>query len=713
MKNSVFDKNTGIFTLKTMNTAYALKIVSGKYAVHLYYGAKDGSISDYSARPLAFASYAENKDGNFYFETTKSEYPFFGSGDFGADALRVRNENGNNVTYFEYSGYDIFDGRVAIQNLPYAETGKNDYTLLITYKDEKNNLTLNTYYTVFYDCDVISRYIVLENNGDNSVFIENAKSLSLDFNCGDYDVLSLYGAHYFERTVQRVNLPVGKSVIASDRGTSSHHFNPFIALCETNADYTQGEVYGFNFVYSGSFENVVEKTGNRVRVLVGMNGVVEGHRLDAGETYCSPEAIMTYSKDGLGGMSRNFHAFIKTCIIPENHLNSHPIVLNTWEAFTFDINEEKLLKLADEAKEIGIDTLVVDDGWFSIRNSDNAGLGDWWVNKEKFPSGLKEFSNKICNKGLNFGIWIEPEMVNPDSELYRNHPEWCLNAYGRPLSLSRNQLVLNMALPEVREYLKKSFLETFDGVKLNYIKWDMNRSLSTVGGHYVGADDNNLYRKFIEGVYDLHDWFNKTYPNVMIEGCSGGGGRYDLGMMKYVGQIWASDNTFPADRARIQCGTLLAYPSCMMSCHVSNPENALEDKKEMDYRYKVACAGVLGYEMDLISVSKDIKQGIKKQIEQYLAFKNIVLNGEYYPLIAQNERYIYYYFDKKTGAILLQYQSQKFEGQSEIIKISVAEDDAVYTLSGSDKKYSGKELKQGLKLELTRKADYLLFKKEN
>lgn len=710
-KEMVFNEQTGVFHLETLRTSYAFQLVKGKYLAHLYYGEKGRSFNTYSPRRLAFASYTEEGDENFYFETTRLEYSFFGSGDFGLDGLRIRNKNGNNITYFEYDGCEVFNGREKIDGLPYAETKENDYTVCIRYKDTLNNLVLCAYYTVFYDCDVISRYVVLENNGNESVFIENIKSLVVDFPCGNYDLISLYGSHYDERTVQRVDLPVGKLVLSSDRGTSSHHCNPFFALCERETTQTQGNIYGFNFVYSGSFENALEKHRNRVRVTVGINGAVEGHLLKAGETYRSPEAVTTFSKDGIGGMSRNFHAFVKGHIIPKSHLTAHPLVLNTWEAFYFDINEEKLLKLAKQAVKVGVDTLVVDDGWFSIRNDETAGLGDWWVNTDKFPSGLKGFSKKIEEIGLNLGIWIEPEMVNPNSELYKKHPEWCLNAYGRPLTLSRNQLVLNMALTEVRDYLKESFKKTFDGVRFHYIKWDMNRSLSMVAGNYQGADDNNLYRKFMEGVYDLHQWFNDAYPSVMIEGCSGGGGRYDLGMMKYVNQIWTSDNTYPADRARIQYGSLIAYPSCMMSCHVSNPENALDSAEEADYRFKVASAGVLGYEMDVLSVSDDIKNTIRKQIADYGKYKQVVLEGEYYPIVAQDALYIFYYYHKETNAIALFYNTKEANGARKIVSITAVEENATYRLLGTEKVYSGKALMDGVEITMDKKADILHFKK--
>lgn len=707
-----YNSQDSTFNLTTKNTAYSFKVVSNKYLAQLNYGDATGESKEYAARPLAFASYAEEGEDKFYFETAHSEYPLFGSGDFGADAIRIRNSKGNNLTYFEYSGYEIIKGRVDIKNLPCAYVDDSVETLIVTLHDEVYSLKLKLCYSVYFDDDVITRYAIIENCGGDEVFIENAKSLSVDIPSNNLDIITLTGAHYYERTVRREKINVGKFSVSSARGTSSHHFNPFIAVCESDATFESGNVYGFNFVYSGSYENVIEKVHDRVRVQVGINGAIEGCLIEPNQAYYTPEAVMTYSKNGIGQMSRNFHNFIKKYIIKKEN-NRHPMVLNTWEAFYFDIDEAKLLQLADEASKVGIDTLVVDDGWFSIRNAENAGLGDWWVNTNKFPSGLKEFSKKIAEKGLNLGIWIEPEMVNPDSELYKNHPEWCLNAYNRPLSLSRNQLVLNMALPEVLDYLKEKFTKVFDGVKFNYIKWDMNRSLSMTGCNFAGKNtDNNLYRRFMEGVYDLHEWFNKTYPNVMIEGCSGGGGRYDIAMMRYVSQIWASDNTYPTDRARIQNGSLIAYPACMMSCHVSNPHDALNDKAEMDYRFKVACAGVLGYEMDMISVSDAVKSGIKEQIEYYSKFKHVILDGEFYPVYAKDETYVYYYYEKISGDVVLFYATQK-TGDKKTIKISSILNDCTYNLSITNKSYNARQMKEGIEISFDKKSDILFFEKLN
>ncbi|MBQ6979533.1 MAG: alpha-galactosidase [Clostridia bacterium] len=711
MNKITYCEQNGIFRITTKNTEYAFQVIYGKYLASLYYGKKGEKYPEYSARPLAFSSYAEEDEDNVYFETMKTEYPFFGSGDFGADAIRLLNVKGNNTTLFLYDGYEIIQGRKNIENLPFAASDENTESLVIRMKDEFNSCKLKLYYTVFYDSDVISRYAELNNDSENNILVENIKSLNIDLDDKEYDVITLTGAHYYERSVNRFTLASGKYIAQSARGTSSHHCNPFLAVCEKSADYTKGEVYGFNFIYSGGFENIVEKqTIGKTRVQIGINGATDGLFLQKGESFLTPEAVMTYSDKGIGGLSRNFHSFIKKHIIRTQQKNHHPLVLNTWEAFYFDIDEEKLLKLADVAKELGIDTLVVDDGWFSTRNTENSGLGDWYVNKTKFPDGLKTFSEKIAEKGINLGIWIEPEMVDPDSDLYRNHPNWVLNAYGRPLSFSRNQLVLNLALPEVLENLKEQFTKAFDGVKFSYIKWDMNRSLSMVGNNFSGGNlsDNGLYRKYIEGVYALHEWFNRTYKDVIIEGCSGGGGRYDLGMMHYVTQMWTSDNTFPADRARIQFGSLLAYPALMMSCHVSNYKDAMEDENESDFRYKVAAQGVLGYEMDVLSVSEVVKTRIAKQINAYKQIKDIILGGEFYPIYGKDGIYIFYYNSEKTGEILLCY-SNITDKKEFLVPIEVADDNSIYRDAVSGKEYVGAKLKKGINLIMDKRADYIHF----
>jgi alpha-galactosidase len=511
-------------------------------------------------------------------------------------------------------------------------------------------------------------------------------------------MLSFWGGHCKERTYQQAPLHYGAQNVFSRRGGSSHQFNPFIALAETGADENTGRVYGFNFVYSGNFldEVEVDQTGS-TRVQIGLGGENFSWQLKAGETFWSPEAVMTFSTAGIGQMSRNFHAFTRNHILPPEPFDKRPVVLNTWEACYFDIDQQEMLRFADAAAEVGIDMLVMDDGWFGKRNDDRAALGDWWVNPEKFPDGLAPFVDKVKSRGIKFGIWIEPEMVNPDSDLYRAHPDWCIHCPSAPRMLSRNQLVLDMGQEAVRDYLKDTFRKTFDGVALDYFKWDFNRHLSQVASAALPADrQGEAAHRFMLGVYDLYRWFRETYPHTMIENCSGGGGRYDLGMMKYSTMIWTSDNTTPQERIGIQYGSMLGYPAATMSCHVSNHHNLCEQPKELKYRGEVAMGGALGYELHLPSASEGMKAGIKEQIATYRRYEDLILRGDYYPIHNPfGSNYSAYCYTDSDRILVSFLQIAPDEGQKVTIPVACAEKGATYRdVDGME--YTGEELQKGL-----------------
>ena len=517
------------------------------------------------------------------------------------------------------------------------------------------------------------------------------------------DLITLYGASNHECTYQRAKLMHGIFATASRRGTSSHQQNPFFALCSHGATEERGEAFGFNLVYSGNFLNEIEMDQfSRIRASVSVGSEGFSYLLTEGEYFTSPEAILTYSNHGLGGMTRNMHAFIRAHILPSSALKAHPVVLNTWEACYFNIDETKLLAFADEAKKIGVDMLVVDDGWFGARNNDCAGLGDWFENREKFPNGLKFFVNQIHDRGLQFGIWVEPEMVNPNSELYRAHPDWCLRVQGREPMLSRNQLVLDMTNQDVIQYLAGQFAKTFDGTDIDYFKWDMNRYLCGVGSMNLPAERQaEIDYRYMKGVYQLLNHFTKLFPNAMIETCSGGGGRYDLGMMCYGFQIWASDNTDPYARIGIQYGALTAYPPTTMSCHVSNPRGSIES---LNYRYQVAVGGMLGYELNILKMSDEVKETIAKQIQEYKSFEHIVRMGDYYRLVSplKDEYSAFYYIMPDKSEILLSVLESATckKKQTKKLKLSAADPFGEYIDVFTKKHYSGKELQKGVCFDL-------------
>ena len=705
-----FSPSANQFILNTKKTTYAFDISKDRYLRHLYYGKKvNESHSPEDNDCYSFAPYLAAYGDHWSTDIFSQECSFFGSGDFRADALRLRGSDGTGVTEFIYDSYRIFEGRHSLDGLPEARADETTQTLEISLVDPITECRLYLYYTVFEKEDVISRYMVIENRGEKSVKIEKCMSLMLDLERSDLDMVSLYGSHPHECNYQRVPLHHGTQSISSRRGGTSHQYNPFFALCSRKATEEKGDVYGFNFVYSGCFLNEVEvDQQNHTRVLVGLGSECFSYTIDSGERFCSPEAVMTYSNAGFGCMSRNFHSFIRSHILPPEALKPHPIVLNTWEACLFNIQEETLLQFADEATKIGFDMLVMDDGWFGKRNHDRAGLGDWFVNLEKFPKGLKPFVEEIKAKGIQFGIWVEPEMINPDSDLYRAHPEWCLNVPGREPKLSRNQLVLDMSNPEVIAYLKECFSKTFKDVPIDYFKWDMNRHLSDVGSSYWPADRQDEVRfRYTKGVYSLLQWFREQYPDAVIETCSGGGGRYDLGMMCYGIQIWTSDNTNPYDRTMIQSSALIAYPATTMSCHVSNPKDSI---KSLDYRYKVALGGMLGYELHILRMSDEIKTEMKKQILQYRELERLMRLGAYYNLASPVDYpYSAYYYASETGDEFVLTMIEKADckiGKTKLLKIRQAKSDAIYQDQLTGTKYTGECLRHGISFPLFGERDH-------
>jgi len=704
-----FDRENKIFTLTTKNTKYVFGIRDERYLVHQFYGKKTAKFEPFNPRFLSFSPY-HGRDGYMWSpDVFREEFSFFGSGDFRATSLKVRGADGSCVTDFVYKSYKKFRGKADPDGLPAARADESTETLAVELYDSISSCVLTLYYTVYYDVDIIIRRMSLENRGDTTVKIEKCMSLALDLPRCDYDMVSLYGIHCGERNYQRAPLHHGVQSVFSRRGASSHQFNPFIALCSKKAGEERGEVYGFNFIWSGSFldEVEVDQLGH-TRVQVGLGEENFGYTLAAGESLDAPEAVMTYSADGFGKMTRNFHDFTRRYILPESSVKrAHPVVLNTWEACFFDIDEEKLIEFAKESAKIGIDMLVMDDGWFGKRNSDNAGLGDWFPNKEKFRHGLGSFVEKVKACGVSFGIWIEPEMVNPDSDLYRAHPDWALSSPGRDPALSRDQLILDMSRRDVIEYLKDTFKKTFGGVPIDYFKWDANRHLSDVYSHALPPErqDEVAFRN-MKGTYELLRWFGEEFPDAVIETCAGGGGRYDLGMMRYGFQIWTSDNTHPYSRLWIQRSSLLAYPAATMSCHVSNPRG---DVRSLDFRYKVAVGGMLGYELNIIDMKDEIKDEMKRQIKDYRSFEHVVREGDYFNLVSPflDDYSAYYYAAKDRTELLISMieKERSTPRKTKPLKIKEAKKDANYVDRLSGKKYSGASLRAGLTFELIGEQD--------
>ncbi len=702
-----FIKKEEKFILHTNNTTYAFEILKGRYLRHLYYGKKKKTIVSEPVRGYSYAPFPDDLEYKYSPDTLPCEVSFFGSGDFRSTSLRI-DSDGTGVTDFTYDSYCIHKGRISLDGLPEARENELTETLEIKMHDPVTGCVLSLFYTVYPENDIIGRYMKIENHGSNTVKIENCAPLELPIPRTDLDMISLYGPGSSELQMQRVPLHRGVQSVFSRRGASSHQYNPFFALCSHNATEERGDAFGFNFIYSGSFVDEVEvDRTNTAKVMISLGSDTFGYTLTPGESFISPEAVMSYSAKGIGQMSRNYHDFVRYHIMPSSALEPHPVVLNTWEACGFDIDEEMLIRFADEAGKFGFDMLVMDDGWFGERNDDDAGLGDWYANPAKFPNGLASFVREIKKRGVKFGIWVEPEMVSPKSDLYRAHPDWVLRVPSREPLWSRKQLVLDLSNPEVVEHLMGEFDKVFDGIEIDYFKWDMNRSLCNIGSTALPRErQSEVAFRHMKGVYRLLKWFGERFPNALIETCAGGGGRYDLGMMAFGFQVWASDCTSPHGRIFIQNAALTGYPAATMSCHVSNPENNL---MYLDYCYKVALGGMLGYELNILHMSDEIKKTFASQIAEYRQIEHLMRLGDYHNLASplKYDYSAYYYVNSDNSELLLSVikKHNVGPGKTKLLKLTRADASATYVDLYTDTEYTGEALRRGIAVPLTGESD--------
>lgn len=635
-----FENN--IFHLATNNTSYVCGILDGRL-LNLYYGKRINRLPELekmlTLMPIRAFSCVDVENG-FSTDNLTMEYPTFGSADLRTPAFGATYGDGSSVTRFYYKGYEITEGKYKLSGLPavYSEKGDKVSSLKIILEDSVSGVTANLNYSVFEEYDAITRSVEIINSGENAFDIDKVLSLSVDFRRADFDMVTLNGAWARERLPQRAPVVIGTQQIESMRGISSHHNNPFFALVDRNADENTGEAYGFNLIYSGNFVAGVQRDSyNVTRAYMGINPQNFKWRLEKGESFTAPEAVMVYSCDGIGKMSRIFHKLYRERLVRGAWRDvRRPVLINNWEATYFDFNEEKILTIAKTAKEAGVELMVIDDGWFGNRNSDKGSLGDWFVNTEKLPGGVRGIAKKVKNIGMSFGLWIEPEMVSPDSDLNRTHPDWCLHINGRTPSLCRNQLVLDLTRKDVRDYIKSVFDGLLVDGDISYFKWDMNRSLSEAGSAVGGAvAQGKVYHAYILGLYEIMEYLINKYPHVLFEGCSGGGARFDGGILYYMPQIWASDDTDALERLYIQYGTSMCYPYSAMGAHVSAvPNHQVYRTTPMKMRGDVSICGQLGFELDLNKINDEEMDCVKKQIADYKQLSEVFHKGELYRLLA-------------------------------------------------------------------------------
>ena len=647
----VFDEKSRFFSLMTENTEYQIRINELGMVLHTYYGKRVGGFDmSYLLKELdrGFSGHpyeCRNKRG-ISADTLPQEYSTDGAGDYRVSALSLCLSNGSVTADLRYKAHEIISGRDELKGLPYvrAEKDKVD-TLKIYLEDKVAGLLVVLAYQVFEEKDIISRYSVIKNESDGDIFLDKAASACVDFMGKDLDLIHFHGRHAFERQPERRRVTHDICRIGSKRGTSSHHNNPFVILCDRNTDEWNGDSFGVMLMYSGEHAQEIEKDqAGTIRVVSGISDDHFRWKLSKGEEFTTPEVMLAFTDKGLSELSFLFHRIIRENICPEQFRDiKRPVLMNNWEGTYFDFDDDKIMEIADSAKEAGCEMLVLDDGWFGARNDDHAGLGDWVVNRNKIKKGMDKIADHVESLGMKFGLWFEPEMVNEDSELYRAHPDWALTDPDRKPVMGRDQLVLDMSRSEVVDYLYESISKILNSAKISYVKWDFNRSLSNVFSRALPADrQGEVAHRFVLGSYSLMERLRETFPDVMIEGCSGGGGRFDAGIMFYSPQIWCSDNTEAINRLKIQKGTSYGYPISTIGSHVSaSPNHQTGREVPLMTRAVVAMAGTFGYELDPRLLSSQEKAMIRDQIKTFNKYYDLIQKGRYLRLSDERDEQYY------------------------------------------------------------------------
>lgn len=693
----IYNPNKKIFTLHTKNTTYQMMVDRYGYLLHLYYGAKNNGFMDYmltyADRGFSGNPYAAGSDRTYSLDTLPQEYPTLGTGDYRNYALNIENSDGSQCCNLNFSRYEIRKGKYSLKGLPavWADEDEAD-TLEIVLKDRISKIEVHLLYGVLFDEDIITRSAVIRNVGENKVVIKKAAGACLDFLTGDFDAVKFYGKHAMERNMERMYVGHGTISFGSRRGTSSHQYNPGIILADRYATEDFGNCYGMLFAYSGNFLCEVEKDQlNQTRLLMGLNDELFAYPLDAKQEFIVPEVIMTYTNEGFSELSHRYHSCIRNHVCRGRYVNTaRPILINSWEAAYFDFTGDTIVDLAKQAADLGIDMVVMDDGWFGKRNDDNSSLGDWYVNEDKLGCTLAELIDKINRLGVKFGIWIEPEMVNEDSDLYRNYPDWAIKIEKRDPIRSRNQLLLDFSQKKVRNHVFEQICAILDQGNIEYIKWDMNRSMADV---YAG----NVTYDYVLGVYDFLERLISRYPDILIEGCSGGGGRFDAGMMYYTPQIWCSDNTDAINRTKIQYGSSFFYPVSAVGAHVSAVPNHQTGRiTSLNTRGITAMAGTFGYEMNPALLSEEDKAVIREQIRTYKKYETLICQGDYYrlsnPFCDECSAWMFASKDKKQALVNVVRLDVQGNMAATYIRLKGLNKESVYINDATGEVYTGAAL---------------------
>ena len=690
-----FDQKNKTFRIDTPSSTYCITVAQKGYLSHSYYGPKIGD-DDVSYLTRQFEYFMSQGDvfreKHTLLDFLPQEMPTDGMGDFRESALAISNDKGNNGVELMYKDFKILDEAQTLPGLP-SVFGNKAQTLEIICQDEILQTQVHLFYTVFEGLDAIIRSTRIVNNGTNPIFIKKALSASFDIDSDNYDVITLHGSWARERHIERHPVHMGKQGVLSMRGETSHQEHPFIALVDHNTDENSGKVYAMNFIYSGNFIADVQKNQfDSIRMVMGINPENFCWKLNAGQIFDTPQAVLVFSDKGLNGMSHTFHDLYRDHLIRSPYKNKmRPILINNWEATYFNFDTEKLLDIAREASKDGIEMLVMDDGWFGCRNSDNCSLGDWFVNEEKIKGGLKYLVEEVNKLGMKFGIWFEPEMISPDSDLYRSHPDWAIQIPGRTPGMSRQQLVLDITRKEVEDYAYECVAKILRSANIEYVKWDMNRQLSDIGSLSLPADQiGEFYHRYVLALYRMQNKLVTEFPNLLLENCSGGGARFDPGMFYFSPQIWCSDDTDAIERLSIQEGTALIYPLSTMGAHVSVcPNHAVGRVTPFKTRGYVALSGTFGYELDITKLPQEERALIPHQVELYKKYSDLVRTGDYWRIASYSQNHEYDCWmslskDKKRALVTFVQVFNHPNYKTRFIKIQGLDENKKYKISFPD-----------------------------
>jgi len=694
-----------LFELKNENISYIMSILENQQLGHLYFGKQincSGLLKQsLQHRERGVQSCVFEGDITFSLEDTPRVYPEYGTTDYRHPAYQIKNKDGNTISHLVYKSHKIFDGKPNLMGLPatYVRDDTEAKTLEITLEDTYLSLETILKFTIFRDYDAITRSVEFRNHGDELTIL-NAQSTCIDFSDADYVMYHLDGAWARERHITKRKLVHGMQSIESTYGASSAFHNPFLALAREEATEVQGEVFGFNLIYSGSFLASVEVNAfDLTRVCMGINPFDFAWQLEKEGSFQTPEVVMVYSDSGFNEMSHTYHSLYRNNLARgEWKDQTTPIYLNNWEATYFNFNEEKLVALAKEARALGIEMLVLDDGWFGNRNDDTTSLGDWYENKEKLPNGLHGLAKKINSLGLSFGLWVEPEMVNKDSKLYHEHPEWVIQVPGQHMSHGRNQYVLDLSNPEVVDYLYLQLVSILSSANITYIKWDMNRTMTEIGSSYLKKENQKeATHRYILGLYNLLERLTTRFPKVLFESCASGGNRFDGGMLYYMPQAWTSDNTDAVERLNVQYGTSFVYPLRSMASYISPSPNHQQGRStNIRMRAEVAYFGTFGFGLDITKLSDEEKEIAKEVIEEAKRNRRLIQYGDFYRLESPfQSNYVSWLCtnQSKTEVILGYYKIlSKANPGSRRIKLRGLMEDKEYLCEETNEIYSGNQL---------------------